>query len=139
MCDKSISDEVLTKRDLTPVLDPVFFDYTKAQKGEETWFMNYADPVLFTAAEGTLFAQDEIQTLEMPLLAAFKRYINSNHIGGFAPYTSYCGNPTPYLFKNVPYWIKVETRPLLRNGTRGHSLSYTRWSQALWSRPLPWD
>lgn len=120
MCDKSISDEVLTQKSIKINMDREFYDYRKARSGEDTWFVNFADPQLFVAAEGALFAQDEIQTLEMPLLAAFRRYIDSNHIGGFAPYTSYCGNPTPYLFKSVPYWIKVDTRPLLRNGTRGN-------------------
>ena len=120
MCDKSISDEVLTQKSFRLNMDREFYDYRKARSGEDTWFVNFADPQLFVAAEGALFAQDEIQTLEMPLLAALRRYIDSNHIGGFAPYTAYSGNPTPYLFKNVPYWIKVDTRPLLRNGTRGN-------------------
>ena len=120
MCDNSISDEVLTRKKFKLIMDRDFYDYRKARAGEDTWFVNFADPELFVAAEGTLFAQDEIQTLEMPLLAAFRRYVDSNHIGGFAPYTQYSGNPTPYLFKNVPYWIKVDTRPLLRNGTRGN-------------------
>ena len=120
MCDKSISDEVLTQKSFRLNMDREFYDYRKARSGEDTWFVNFADPQLFVAAEGALFAQDEIQTLEMPLLAALRRYIDSNHIGGFAPYTAYSGNPTPYLFKNVPYWITVDTRPLLRNGTRGN-------------------
>lgn len=120
MCDKSISDEILTLKDFKPNMDREFYDYRKARGGEDTWFVNFADPNLFCAAEGSLFAQDEIQTLEMPLLAAFRRYINMNHIGGFAPYTLFNGNPTPYLFKNVPYWIKVDAKPLLRNGTRGN-------------------
>ena len=120
MCNNSIPDEILTRQKFKLNMDREFYDYRKTRAGEDTWFVNFADPQLFVAAEGALFAQDEIQTLEMPLLAAFRRYIDSNHIGGFAPYTLYSGNPTPYLIKNVPYWIKVDSRPLLRNGTRGN-------------------
>ena len=105
------------KRPFTLTLDKGFYDYTKAREGEDTWFVNFADPTLFVAYDSDLFAQDEIQTLEMPLLAAFKKYVESRPIGGFAPLTNADGNPTPYLFKGVPYWISVNTSPVLRDGT----------------------
>ncbi len=107
----------LEKKPFTLTLDNGFYDYTKAREGEDTWFVNFADPVLFVACLRSLFAQDEIQTLEMPLLAAFKNYIESRSIGGFAPLTNAYGNPTPYLFKDVPYWISINTSPVLKDGS----------------------
>ena len=112
-----MASAVLEKKPFTLTLDKGFYDYTKAMEGEDTWFVNFADPRLFVAYDSCLFAQDEIQTLEMPLLAAFKIYIESRPIGGFAPLTKAYGNPTPYLFKDVPYWISVNTSPVLKDGS----------------------
>ena len=112
-----MASAVLEKKPFTLTLDNGFYDYTKAREGEDTWFVNFADPTLFVAYDSDLFAQDEIQTLEMPLLAAFKEYIESRSIGGFAPLTNAYGNPTPYLFKGVPYWISVNTSPVLKDGS----------------------
>lgn len=108
---------VFKKKPFILTLDKGFYDYTKARNGEDTWFVNFSDPTLFVAYDKSPFAQDEIQTLEMPLLAAFKKYIESRSIGGFAPLTNAYGNPTPYLFKSVPYWISVTTSPVLKDGT----------------------
>lgn len=108
---------VLEKKSFKLTLDKGFYDYAKARECEDTWFVNFADPTLFVAYDSDLFAQDEIQTLEMPLLAAFKKFIESRPIGGFAPLTNVDGNPTPYLFKGVPYWISVNTSPVLKDGT----------------------
>ena len=112
-----MASAVFEKKPFTLTLDKGFYDYTKAREGEDTWFVNFADTTLFVAYNKDLFAQDEIQTLEMPLLAAFKKYIESRPIGGFAPLTNVDGNPTPYLFKGVPYWISVNTSPVLKDGT----------------------
>ena len=108
---------VLEKKPFTLTLDKGFYDYTKAKEDEDTWFVNFSDPTLFVAYDSFLFAQDEQQTLEMPLLVAFKKYIESRSLGGFAPLTNAYGNPTPYLFKGVPLWISINTLPVLKNGS----------------------
>ena len=111
-----MASAVFEKKPFLLTLDKDFYDYTKAREDEDVWFVNFADPTLFVAYDSDLFAQDEIQTLEMPLLAAFKKYIEFRSIGGFAPLTNAYGNPTPYLFKGVPYWISVNTSPVLKDG-----------------------
>ena len=112
-----MASAVFEKKPFTLTLDKGFYDYTKAREGEDTWFVNFADTTLFVSYDSFLFAQDEQQTLEMPLLAAFKIYIESRPIGGFAPFTNAYGNPTPYLLKGVPLWISLNTQPVLKDGS----------------------
>ena len=121
MNDKTwMMSESYRKRDFKLIVDAEFYDYTAAREGEDTWFVNFADPTLFVAYDSDLFAQDEIQTLEMPLLASCCLYLDEKRIPGFVTKTNVDGEPTPYLFRNVPYWIKVDTMPLLSDGTRGN-------------------
>lgn len=52
----------------------------------------------------------------MPLLASCWQFLADKQIEGLITKTNYKGEPTPYLFKNVPYWISVNTRPVLNDG-----------------------
>lgn len=121
MCDgNTLTSASLVKKECKLTSDSGFYDYTKAKADEDAWFVNFADPVLFVAYDSDMFAQDEIQTLEMPLLASCCRYLDEKRPGGFVTKTNVDGNPTPYLFRNVPYWISVNTRPVLNDGTTGN-------------------
>ena len=112
-----MASAVLEKKPFTLALDKGFYDYTKAREGEDTWFVNFADPTLFVAYDSDLFAQDEIQTLEMPLLAACCLYLDERQADHITRTVTDFGEPTPYLFKDVPYWLSVNTRPVLKDGT----------------------
>lgn len=117
MCDLSSKNDVLfMKQEFSLIRNESFYDYSMVNKDEDTWFVNFADPILFICYDGDLFAQDEIQTLEMPLLASCRLFLDNRQIEGLITKTNYEGEPTPYLFKNVPYWISVNTRPVLRDG-----------------------
>lgn len=107
-----------------------FFDYSdKDDSKRRVWYLNFADPKLFGYYDGDLFAQDEIQTFEHPLLGSIAEYLDKKAIPGFEPLTVVeKTKPTPYLIENVPYWIKVNTSPVLKDGTSvniyGRNFSY---------------
>lgn len=114
---EGLRTERLAKRTSAVTVDKGYFDYTKAKEGEETWFLNFADPYLFVAYDSELFAQDEIQCLEMPLLASCRLYLEEK---GKDAMTSRFGVPTPFTFRSVPYWISVNTNPVLKDGSVGN-------------------
>lgn len=107
-----------------------FFDYSVNQmkKTHSNWYMNFADNQLFGYYASSLFAQDEIQTLEMPLLASIREYLVKNYRYDLAPYTTMKIGPrgneedcaSPFLIENVPQWISVNTYPSLNDGTIGN-------------------
>lgn len=114
-----------------------FYDYPKSFSSEtkKVWYVNFADPMLFGYYAGSAFAQDEIQTLEMPLLASCMHYLDDKKIPGLESKTIELRAslyesepdifierkrlfPTPYLLENVPYWISIKTNPILPNGKK---------------------
>lgn len=117
---------------------PYFFDYEQSTESNTTWYLNFADPTLFVAYSGSLFAQDEIQTLEHPLLPSVRSYISSNHIPDMAIYTVEGRKPTPYLFKNVPNMVEINTTPTMPDG-RKISIYGNAFSQYGYREPLVLD
>lgn len=105
----------LVKHDVKVESVPYFYDYGDSDLGN-VWYVNFADPVLFVAYDSDLFAQDEIQTLEMPLLGSCQRYLEEKALDGLEIYTQVHGVPTPYLIKNVPQWMTVNTSPVMPDG-----------------------
>lgn len=105
----------LREPEIVPV--PHFFRYDDPKlEGEKCWYLNFADPQLFYAYDSDLFAQDEIQTLEHPLLASVALRAAATRDPGLRPLTVEGGQPTPWIFENVPYWIKVDTTPVDEDG-----------------------
>lgn len=105
-----------------------FFSYDDHDdKYKRVWYLNYADPYLFKYYGSDLFAQDEIQTLEHPLLGSVVEYLNANHFDYMASRTFEVGIPTPYLIEQVPHWINVQTDVVLENGEHkslyGHNMA----------------
>lgn len=96
---------------------PHYFRYDDPPSQEEMpWYLNFADPCLFFAYDSALFAQDEIQTLEHPMLAAVMLRLEGMNDPGLRPLTVENGRPTPWIFENVPRWIGVDTLPVDENG-----------------------
>lgn len=112
---KNMDIELCFETEITSV--PYFFDYRQSTKDKTMWYINFADPHLFVAYSGRLFAQDEIQTLEHPLLPSVLEYLATNHLPGLATRTVEGGQPTPYLFMNVPNLININTLPVLSDGS----------------------
>jgi len=87
-----------------------FYDYRPvlSAPGAIEWHVNFADPHLFFAYGGPLFAQDEIQVAEHPILGSLREALQA-----------YCetaltveqGRPTPVLVAGVERRCHVATDP----------------------------
>lgn len=118
----------LIRKPIAVETDSKFFDYSdKDTETKRVFYLNFADPLLFGYYDTNLFAQDEIQTFEHPILGSVTEYLKTSKILGLEPFTevktrvtdakhSIIHIPTPYILENVPYWIKVNTSPILQSG-----------------------
>ena len=96
---------------------PYFFRYDDPpSEDEKCWYLNFADPSLFYAYDSYLFAQDELQTLEHPLLASVMLRAERSGDPGLRPLTVEHHRPTPWIIENVPRWINVNTTVVDENG-----------------------
>ena len=96
--------------------DDYFCYDDKDSADTKVYYLNYADPNLFGYYDSDLFAQDEIQTLEHPLLGSVMEYIDKNETEQLKSLTEEDGEPTPYIVEGAPYWLKVVTNPVLPTG-----------------------
>ena len=85
--------------DYRPVLDPGV--------GVE-WHVNFADPNLFYAYGSALFAQDEIQVAEHPVLGSLREALVAE---GRPTTTIANGRPTPVLVMGAERRVSIETAP----------------------------
>jgi hypothetical protein len=77
------------------------------------WYLNFAHHDLFVAYGGPLFAQDEMQVAEHPMLGSLREALLASDI---APLTVENGEPTPILIMGVERRCEVATD---RNATEG--------------------
>lgn len=86
------------------------FDYEPVLDGADAveWHVNFADPELFGAYAGALFAQDESQVAEHPALGALKEALASI---GIRSMTADSTGPTPVLVAGVERRVTVWTEP----------------------------
>ncbi|MCR5607268.1 MAG: hypothetical protein K6F69_10700, partial [Treponema sp.] len=87
---------------------------------ERVFWLNYADPNLFGYYDSDMFAQDEIQTLEHPLLGAVSEFIDANSTDCLKGLSVEKKIPTPFIVENVPYWLSVNTAPVMENGEKAN-------------------
>lgn len=60
-------------------LRPDLFTYDAAPSGTIEWHLNFAHSSLFIAYGGPLFAQDEMQVAEHPVLACVREHMATHH------------------------------------------------------------
>jgi hypothetical protein len=91
-------------------IQPNFYDYRPvADPGSAVeWHVNFADPRLFGAYGSGLFAQDEMQVAEHPLLGSVREALLAR---GLAAKTSDETGPTPVLVRNVERRLEIATDP----------------------------
>lgn len=89
---------------------PGFFDYAPVLDPAEAveWHVNFADPHLFVAYGGPLFAQDEIQVAEHPALGALREALDAAGVGST---TLGHAGPTPILVTGVERRVSIRTDP----------------------------
>jgi len=87
-----------------------FYDYRPvlAAAGAVEWHVNFADPHLFFAYGSSLFAQDEIQVAEHPILGSLREALQAD---GAAALTVERGRPTPVLVAGAERRCHVATDP----------------------------
>jgi hypothetical protein len=89
---------------------PGFYDYVPVLDPAEAieWHVNFADPHLFVAYGGPLFAQDEMQVAEHPALGALKEALAAADVRSTT--LDYNG-PSPVLVTGVERRVSIETGP----------------------------
>ena len=108
---------------------PTYFDYQPSTPGgTDHWYLNFADRHLFGFYRSSLFAQDEMQVAEHPVLASIrsKLLIQSEVDSCFQPLTrTDNGSTTPYLIRAAERRIAVDTLPTADNprGLYGNNFS----------------
>jgi hypothetical protein len=75
---------------------PAIYQYERPEDMPEAveWYVNFADPLLFYAYGSGLFAQDEMQSAEHPVLGAL---VEALHVGSQRGVTEDDSGPTPVL------------------------------------------
>lgn len=106
---EALPDQLRSGRDLVTVRAG-YFDYVPVLDGANAveWHVNFADPELFGAYSGRLFAQDEMQVAEHPALGALKEALESV---GIRPMTAESSGPTPVLVTGIERRVAVSIVP----------------------------
>lgn len=89
-----------------------FFEYRVFEGSETTWYLNFADRNLFGYYQGALFAQDEMQVMEHPILGSARSWLEEKSLETqeYHPNTQDAsGSPTPYLFQNIERRFSIAT------------------------------
>lgn len=92
-----------------------FYDYRPVLEpgvGVE-WHVNFADPNLFYAYGSALFAQDEIQVAEHPILGSLREALVAE---GRPTTTIENGRPTPVLVRGVERRVRIRSAPEAESG-----------------------
>ena len=101
------------------VVQDGFFDYSEVLPPgvgagvDVEWHVNFADPNLFYAYGSALFAQDEIQVAEHPVLGSLREALVAE---GRPTTTIENGRPTPVLVMGAERRIRVRTAPAAERG-----------------------
>lgn len=85
---------------------PTIYDYEPVDPDAMEWHVNFADPLLFYAYGSGLFAQDEMQSAEHPVLGAL---VEALHVGSHRAVTEDDSGPTPVLVTGVERKCHVAT------------------------------
>ena len=85
---------------------PTIYDYEPVDPTAVEWHVNFADPLLFYAYGSGLFAQDEMQSAEHPVLGSL---VEALHVGPNRAVTEDESGPTPVLVTGVERKCHVAT------------------------------
>lgn len=91
-----------------------YFNYEPLQDDTKfEWYLNFAHYDLFCAYGGSLFAQDEMQVAEHPVLGSLREALIDK---GIKPLTVENGQPTPVLIRGVERRCAIATEPNSQQG-----------------------
>jgi hypothetical protein len=91
-------------------VQPNYYNYaaTSTSPTSVEWHVNFADPRLFVAYGSRLFAQDEMQVAEHPVLASVREALIARNLPAMTVDDT---GPTPVLVRNIERRIAVATNP----------------------------
>lgn len=92
-------------------LRPDVFTYDQPAASASEWHLNFAHSSLFIAYGGPLFAQDEMQVAEHPVLACVRERLAARPEPGLAPLTREHEVATPVLIRGAQRRGAVATAP----------------------------
>ncbi|MDB5347206.1 MAG: hypothetical protein JWP89_5583 [Schlesneria sp.] len=98
--------ESIPSRASEVIVQQGYFDY--APSTNSAWHLNFADPRLFFAYGSGLFAQDEMQVLEHPILSCLREALAA---AGRDPMTVDGDGATPVLIQNAERVCFIDTAP----------------------------
>ena len=99
-----------------------YFNYEKClDPSLVDWYLNFANGDVFSAWATSLFAQDEMQVAEHPVLAAIRAASTRE---GFSMFCVQDDKPMPILFAGVERHLRIDTAPKkgLPSGLYGNAL-----------------
>ena len=107
---------------------PGFYDYARSSDRPDAveWHVNFADPSLFVAYGSRLFAQDEMQVVEHPVLGSLKEALVARKLRAV---TMDRDRPTPVLVMGALRRCRVATEPNAAEG-RPHGLYGNAFARA---------
>ena len=79
------------------------------------FWVNFSNPKLFSDCEGDYFSQGDTMALAHPLLLSCISYLKSIYGEDFIPATKESEEPTPFVFQDVPFWVRVTGEKLSDN------------------------
>jgi hypothetical protein len=103
-----VDDDVSLPEGLKALVQPNFYDYPPAADGYLNWHVNFADPEVFVAYGSGLFAQDEMQAAEHPLLGSVREALLA---AGLSARTEDEQGGSPILVRGVERRLEVRTDP----------------------------
>lgn len=108
--EQQVDEPLRLPQTLSSTIIPNYYDYQPAGDCSACveWHVNFADPRLFVAYGSSLFAQDEMQVAEHPLLASIREALLSR---GLPASTIDDAGPTPILIRHVERRLSISTEP----------------------------
>ena len=100
---------------------PDIYQYSEPDTANEMhWYQNFADRYLFVAYDGALFAQDEMQVAEHPILGNLVEALRRQKYPGGSPLTVENGEATPILIQNAVRKINFDS---MKSGIYGNQFA----------------
>lgn len=101
-----VDDDLRLPEGMDAIGQPNFYDYPSPPDGCLTWHVNFSDPQLFVAYGSGLFAQDEMQVAEHPLLGSVREALLAADLPAR---TRDADGGSPILIRGVERRIEVQT------------------------------
>lgn len=90
-------------------------NFLPANENTCSFWVNFSNPKLFSDCEGDYFSQGDTMALAHPLLLSCVSYLKSLDDKCFIPATKESEEPTPFVFLDVPFWVRVTGESLTDN------------------------